>query len=307
MTTIITPAGVTATSITATPTDHAAVSGVSWGAVIAGAAAAAALSLILLVLGAGLGFSAMSPWTWTTGSAGAIGVGAIVWLALTQIAASALGGYMAGRLRLRWTNVHADEVYFRDTAHGLLAWALATLAAAAFLTSALTSLGGGVAQAGGAALKVAASAAATAASGVLTSDGGAAPMPYFVDTLFRTDTPAAADPNDAQTRAEAARIFVADIRSGTMGPADVRYLGQVVARKTGLAQADAEKRVADSFTQTSIAIANAETKARQAADEARKAAAYSSLWMFVALLAGAFCASLAALYGGRRRDFAYVA
>ena len=101
---------------------------------IAGAAAAAALSLILLVLGAGLGFAAMSPWSWSAGTAGAIGVGAIVWLAFTQIAASALGGYLTGRLRLRWTNVHADEVYFRDTAHGLLAWALATLAAAAFLT-----------------------------------------------------------------------------------------------------------------------------------------------------------------------------
>jgi hypothetical protein len=310
MTTIITPAGVTATSITAT-TDHAAASGVSWGAVVAGAAAAAALSLILLVLGVGLGFSAASPWTWSAGTGGAIGAGAIAWLVFTSIAASALGGYMAGRLRLRWTNVHADEVYFRDTAHGLLTWAIATLATAALLTSAITTLASGVAQAGGAALKGAAS-AATMAGGAIAADGaasspGAPSMPYFVDTLFRSDTAPAADPSDAQTRAEAARIFAADIRSGTMGPADVRYLGQIVARKTGLSQADAEKRVADSFTQASNAVANAENKARQVADDARRAAAYGSLWMFVALLAGAFCASLAALYGGRRRDDAFVA
>ncbi len=315
MTTIITPGGVTTTSITAVPaTDHAALSGVSWGAVIAGAAAAAALSLILLVLGAGLGFAAASPWTWSAGTGGAIGAGAIVWLVFTSIAASALGGYLAGRLRLRWTNVHADEVYFRDTAHGLLAWSIATLATAALLTSALTTLASGVAQAGGAALKGAAS-AATAAGGALAeggaasgaSTGGGPAMPYFVDMLFRSDAAPAADPNDAQARAEAARIFIADIRDGSMGPADVRYLGQVVTRKTGLAQADAERRVADSFTQASNAVANAENKARQAADEARKAAAYASLWMFVALLAGAFCASLAALFGGRRRDDAYVA
>jgi hypothetical protein len=305
MTTIITPAGVTATSITSVPElDHAALAGVSWGAVIAGAAAAAALSLILLVLGVGLGLTAASPWT--SGTGGAIGAGAIAWLVFTSIAASALGGYLAGRLRLRWANVHADEVYFRDTAHGLLAWAIATLATAAFLTSALTTLAGGVAQAGGAALKGAATVGATATA-ALAADGAASsaaapPMPYFVDTLFRSDAPLVADANDAQTRAEAARIFIADIRAGTMGPADVRYLGQIVARKTGMAQADAEKRVADSFTQASTAVANAETKARQGADDARKAAAYSSLWMFVALLAGAFFASLAALFGGRRRD-----
>ena len=124
------------------------------------------------------------------------------------------------------------------------------------------------------ALKGAATAVATAASGV-TGNDGAPPMPYFVDTLFRGDTAPAADPSDAQTRAEIARIFVADIRSGTMGPADVRYLGQVVARKTGMSQADAEKRVADSFTQASTAVANAENKARQAADDARKAAAFA--------------------------------
>ena len=288
-------------------------SGVSWGAILAGAAAAAALSLILLVLGTGLGFSAASPWTWGSGTGAAIGGGAIAWIIFTSIAASALGGYLAGRLRLRWTNVHADEVYFRDTAHGLLAWAIATLATAALLTSALTTLAGGAAQAGGAALKGAATAAAaggamaegSAASGAST--GGAPAMPYFVDTLFRSDAAPAADPNDAQVRTEAARIFVADIRAGSMGPADVRYLGQIVSRKTGLAQADAEKRVADSFTQASNAVANAENKARQVADDARKAAAYASLWMFVALLAGAFFASLAALFGGRRRDDAYVA
>ncbi|MEP6739626.1 MAG: hypothetical protein ABJA61_04565, partial [Caldimonas sp.] len=88
----------------------------------------------------------------------------------------------------------------------------------------------------------------------------------------------------------------------TMGPGDVRYLGQLVSRRTGLAQGDAEKRVADAFTQASAAIANAETKAKRAADDARQAAATASLWMFVALLAGAFFASLSALFGGRRRD-----
>lgn len=96
-------------------------SGVSWSAIFAGASTAAALSLILLILGVGLGFSAISPWSNSGVSATAIGISTILWLAFTQIAASGLGGYLSGRLRIRWLTVHTDEVYFRDTAHGFLA------------------------------------------------------------------------------------------------------------------------------------------------------------------------------------------
>src|SRR4051812_9691746 len=106
-------------------------SAVSWGAIFAGAAAAAALSLILLVLGVGLGLSVVSPWSHTDAST--IGTSTIVWIAFVQLAASGLGGYLAGRLRVRWASVHSDEVFFRDTAHGLLSWAVATLFTAAIL------------------------------------------------------------------------------------------------------------------------------------------------------------------------------
>src|ERR1035437_5036778 len=110
-------------------------SGVSWSAILAGAAGAAALSLILLILGVGLGFSAISPWSNSGISATAFGLTSILWLTFTQIAASSIGGYLAGRLRVRWATVHTDEVYFRDTAHGFLAWAIASLATAALLGS----------------------------------------------------------------------------------------------------------------------------------------------------------------------------
>jgi hypothetical protein len=300
MSTTITARGVTTTEID--DLDDEPVSGVSWGAIFAGAAAAAALSLILVVLGVGLGFSVASPWTATRDTVASAGAAALAWLAFTQIAASSFGGYLAGRLRVRWVNVHRDEVWFRDTAHGLLAWAVASLVTAAFLGSAIGSVLAGGAQAGGEALKGATAATMAAANGGAAGATGTAPTAYFVDTLFRSDTAQAADPNDAQTRAEAMRIFANDMRVGTMGPDDVRYLGQVVSRRTGLAPADAEKRVADAFTQASKAVVNAETAAKQAADDARKAAAYSALWMFVALLAGAFFASVAALAGGRQRD-----
>ena len=44
-----------------------------------------------------------------------------------QVISCALGGYLAGRLRTKWLNVHDHEVFFRDTAHGLLVWAVSAL------------------------------------------------------------------------------------------------------------------------------------------------------------------------------------
>ena len=288
-----------------TTADASNASGVSWGAILAGAAAAAALSLILLVLGAGLGLSAVSPWRMTGARAATVGVSAIVWLAFTQIAASALGGYMAGRMRVKWARVHSDEVYFRDTAHGLLSWAVATLATAALLTSAIAGVLGSAAQAGGEASSgVARSAMATAQSATANSsmgDGGGGAMAYAVDSLFRSDT-ATPDANDASQRTEIARIFANGLRGGSMAPDDRRYVGALIAKRTGLAPADAERRVDDVYGRVSKTISDAETAAKQAAEKARKAAQYAALWTFVALMSGAFFASLAAMMGGRRRD-----
>src|ERR1700680_304017 len=104
--------------------NEAHASGLSWAAVIAGAFVAAALSLILLALGTGIGLSSVSPWSNVGASTATVSWMAIVWLIVTQIIASTMGGYLAGRLRTKWVNTHTDEVYFRDTAHGFLVWAL---------------------------------------------------------------------------------------------------------------------------------------------------------------------------------------
>lgn len=126
-------------------------SAVSWGAIVAGAAAGAALSLILLILGVGLGLSAVSPWVNEGISAERFGMSTIIWLSITQLLSSALGGYLAGRLRTKWVDIHNDEVYFRDTAHGFLAWAVASLATAVLLTSVVGAILGGAIDAGAAA------------------------------------------------------------------------------------------------------------------------------------------------------------
>src|SRR6187401_429584 len=115
-------------------------SAVSWAAVLAGAVGAAALSLVLFLLGTGLGLAAASPWAGEGISGSTAGVSTIIWVTVVQLLASVLGGYLAGRLRTRWVTVHTNEVFFRDTAHGFLAWAVATLLMATLLSSAIGSL-----------------------------------------------------------------------------------------------------------------------------------------------------------------------
>lgn len=322
----------TPTAGRATAVHHQA-NAVAWGAIVAGAAAAAALSLILLVLGTGLGLSALSPWVQSGPSAMTLGVSTIIWLTLTQVVAAGTGGYLAGRLRTRWIDVEDDEVYFRDTAHGFLAWAVASLATAALLSSAIGAIVGGGIQAGAAvAGDIATSASAglaAAGSGTATPAGDEGRLSYFVDYLSRQDGPAAAAgasagatagantpvdaaappagaPSPAAGRpldaSEVRNIFINTLRTGALPADDLHYLGRLVAQRSGLAQREAEKRVGDAYARAQASLRDAETAAREAAEKARKASAYTALWLFISLLIGAFIASLAATYGGRLRD-----
>jgi len=274
---------------------EAASSGISWGAALGGAFVAAALALILVLLGTGLGMTAISPWANEGASAKTLGVAAVLWLVLTHLASSAIGGYTAGRLRTKWVDVHTKEVFFRDTAHGLLAWSVGIVITAAFLTSAATSLVGGAAKVG-AATVAAAGAGAGAAAGKAAQDDKGDANTYFVDSMFRSDR--AREEDDASVRTEVGVIFANGLRQGELSPVDRSYLTQVIAARTGLSQPEAEKRVADAVAQAKAA----EAKAREAADAARKAAAHVALWSFLALLIGAFTASYAATMGGRQRD-----
>ncbi|WP_332744988.1 hypothetical protein [Hydrogenophaga sp.] len=306
-------------------------SAVSWGAILAGAAAAAALSLILLILGVGLGLSSVSPWAYDGIGATTLGVSTIVWLTVTQLLASAMGGYLAGRLRTKWTEVHADEIYFRDTAHGFLAWAVSSLATAALLTSVIGSIVGGGIQAGAA---VAGGAAGTATADMVQEEP-TDPMGYFVDMLFRRDATAPAtaattptpdtttissatsgmsastgsantgvsnDGSHERDAAEIGRILMFNDLSKPLPEDDVRHVGQLVAQRTGLSQEVAQKRVTDIHARAQSRVREAETDALAAADAARKASATTALWLFISLLMGAFFASLAATFGGRQRD-----
>src|SRR5690606_19533593 len=126
---------ITATDVAA-PVESSS-SAVSWGPIVAGALAAATLTFVLMLLGSGLGLTMVSPWSGESASATTFAVSTAIWLVIVQWLSSGLGGYLTGRLRTKWVGIHTDETFFRDTAHGFMAWALATLLVVFVLGSAL--------------------------------------------------------------------------------------------------------------------------------------------------------------------------
>jgi hypothetical protein len=261
-------------------------SAVSWGAVFAGGVSAAAVAAILGIFGAGLGLASVSPWRGQGMSVGGFTVLAAIWLIIVQWVASFVGGYMAGRLRTKYVAVHTDEVFFRDTAHGFLAWALAVLFAVAAL--------GAVGQTG-------ANAGAQAASSVANM----LPNSYYTDLLFRqppgggplvgTSAPGV---TNQELYSQAGSILAEEVARGGVPADDQAYLAQLVSEKTGLSSADAQARVTDVLNRQLGDV----IRAKQLANAARKAASGALVYGFVSLLIGAFIASVAGAVGGRLRD-----
>ncbi len=261
----------------------------SWTVIIAGAVVMAMTSFMLFLLGMGFGLSAVSPWAGAGISATAFTALTAIWLIIGQWLSAALGGYLAGRLRRKILHMTADEVFFRDTAHGLLSWCLAT----AFSLCLLASIATGFMRAGhDMTLR-----AAAHDEGMVAERPAAAlnPAPYEVDRLLRGPTPG---PHDAAQRDEVARILARGLADEGALAADRAYLAQLVTAQTGIAGAEAEQRVQDTLTR----LQQARDKAKQTADDLRKGGMLLALYSFFAMLVGAFVASVAAALGGRHRD-----
>ena len=282
------------TGASVAPVESAA-SAISWGPIIGGAVGALGVTLVLLLLGSGLGLSMVSPWSGQSSSAASVGISAAIWLVIVSWLSSALGGYLTGRFRTKWASVHTDEVFFRDTAHGFISWAVATLFIAGFLASSLTSLAG----AGASAVGTATMAAGTAGGAAAASSGPSTSTSYFTDALLRPDQGALRARNDdTAATGEVSRILLQGAASGSVPDGDKTYVASIVSARTGLSQPDARARVDTVLKQ----IDDAKVAAKQAADKARKTAATTALLGSLSLLIGAFIASAAAALGGRQRD-----
>ena len=189
-------------------------SAVSWGAIVAGSFVAAAFSIALLALGAGVGLGAISPWSNNNPTPATFGLLTAVWLIAVQLFAAGVGGYLAGRLRTRWVGAHTDEVFFRDTAHGLIVWAVGAVVVVWLLGSAASSAVQGASRVAGAVAQTTASTTAAAIGHEATSSG--ADPTYFTDMLFRSEHPTADQPG---VTAESGRIH-------RQGARERRFAGQ---------------------------------------------------------------------------------
>ncbi|GAB0118334.1 hypothetical protein [Acidisoma sp. 7E03] len=262
--------------------------GLSWSAVFGGAAVATAVTVMLTALGSGIGLASVSPMAHDNPSAVTFTVGAAIWLIIVQWIASFFGGYLAGRLRPSLGGVHRDEVTFRDTASGFVAWAVAALFALGLLVSGAGSVIGSVGQA-----------VTAAAGGAQTTGSTAAPFApsgYVLDTLFRPSRDLGQTSNP-EAKAEAGRILATEAVA-PISTADHDFLVQLVEANTGLSPADATTRV----DQTIAAERQTIAEAKKAANAARKAAAALAAYTFFSMLVGAFIACVAGAIGGRQRD-----
>jgi hypothetical protein len=250
----------------------------NWSPVLLGALIATALSSILLAFGVaiGLGVSSTAP-TWRDASA-ALWTLSGLYLILQAALSFGVGGYIAGRTNVGPAASDTADIEQRDGLHGLAAWALAVVlgvALAALIGSATltrpTSNG---------------SSARTSAAEPLLS--------YEIDRLFRP-LRRAANIDLSQERAEAGRVLLTSSSHSGMSSEDRSYLAQLVAANTGLAGAEAEKRV-DAVIATS----------RAAIAKSRRSSVILAFSVAAAVLLGAVIAWAAASVGGSHRDGATI-
>ncbi|MGE4063417.1 MAG: hypothetical protein AB7E79_08615 [Rhodospirillaceae bacterium] len=279
----------------ATDTGHGYV---DWCAIAAGAMMATAVSIILFTFGTAIGLSMVSPYEGEGVSRAAYFATLGLWTLWVIVSSFMAGGYLAGRLRRRVGDANEHEVDVRDGAHGLLVWATGVVLASLLLVL-------GVTGAVGTAVKAGAPAAAEAAD---NADGGGGMTAYTVDSLFRATTttapaqpatdPAtgaampATPPDDGRAdREEVTRIFAHGVTDGELGAEDKAHAASLISRRTGISEAEAQKRI-----DTALA------KAKEAADAARKIGLIVGFLTAAALLVGAAAAAWAAALGGRHRD-----
>ncbi|QYO77085.1 TerB family tellurite resistance protein [Devosia salina] len=283
-----TPAGI---AVVETTTSASAVeaSYVDWPAIFAGIVFASAISLVLISFGSAIGLNFVDFNAREGAPAILIGIGAASWFLWVQISSFMAGGYLTGRLRRRNFDATEDESDMRDGAHGLLVWGGAMIVGAVL---ALSGIGAAANMAGNAAAT-----ATVAASNVAEGEADLAdPNAYFVDTLFRSQTPAA---DTGIARDEASRIFAqAALGDGTVPDADRTYLASLVSANTGLPPEEAQARVDQ-------VIANVETARQQAVEAARIArntAIIAAFLLAASSLVSAIGAYWAAQKGGNHRD-----
>lgn len=284
---------------------------VDWAAILGGAIVTVALGVLFTGFGAALGLTAVSAEEGEGSGTLALVISAI-WILLSVVAAYAMGGYVAGRMRRRVENASPDEVTVRDGMNGVIVWAVGVVLSAMMLGSAVS----GVATTAG---NIAATGAEVAGSMVGGAAGGLAsvasemapddPTEFITGSLLRPTTVPPGTTADEATTSDAASILSNVVATGEISDADRAYLVQLAAARTGLSPAEVEARVdqavgaAQQTRDEAARLAEeAEAAARDAAEAARISAILTAFLLTATVLVAGVAAYVAAVRGGRHRD-----
>lgn len=264
---------------------------VDWPAILAGTVLASAIAFVLLTFGSAIGLSLTSAREQAGMSLFWLAIVAALWLLWVQISAYLAGGYLTGRLRRRKLDATEHESDIRDGSHGLIVWGLGVLLSGLLAFSGITAAVSAATGAAGTVAGGAAAGAATTATEVIDQSG------VLIDRFLRAGTPGAEPPSSA-ARDEITRVLVSSLTDGALSDEDRQYLASVISARTGLDQAQAQQRVDALWTQ----VQQAEAKAREIADKARRVGMIAAFMTAATLLVSAVAAYYGAVLGGNHRD-----
>jgi hypothetical protein len=275
---------------------------VSWGAVFAGAVVALTIGLMLNSLGAGVGAITVDATARATPSASTFGIGAAIWLLISNLIGLAVGGYVAARLS--GTSDNTD-----GTLHGLAVWGTSFLISAVLLgnlvlgaastaTTGATNLLGGAAQGAGSAVSAVGQQAANRADTGTLQSATQGVVNRVQGALSGTGGDPTAMSSD-QRKAEISTLATRRVTDGQLSQQDRDRLNQLVATEYRISPQEAQQRVQQAEQQAAQAARQAEETARRAADAAATGGATAAFAIFGTMLLGAISSIIGARRGTR--------
>jgi hypothetical protein len=275
---------------------------VSWGAVIAGAVVALTVGLMLNALGAGVGATTVDAAARDTPSASSFGIGAAIWVLVSNLIGLAIGGYTAARLS--GTSDNTD-----GTLHGLAVWGTTFLISAVLLgnlvsgiastaTAGASNLLGGVARGAGSLASTAGEQVANRTSTGTLQSATQGLVDRVQGALGGSGGNPAAMTSD-QRKAEMGTLATRRVTDGQLSQQDRERLNQLVAAEYGISPQDAQQRVQQAEQQAAQATQRAEETARRAADAAASGASVAGFSIFGIMLLGAIASVIGARRGTR--------
>jgi hypothetical protein len=291
------------TAVTAAPSSR-----ISWGAIFAGAVVALAIGLMLNVLGTAIGATLVDAAARDTPDASSFGIGAGIWLLVSNLIGLGLGGYVAARLSGTASNTDA-------TLHGMAMWAASFLISAVLLgnlvagvastaASGVSGAIGGIARGAGSVASAAGEQVADRTSTGTIQSATQQIIDRAQNALAGTGNPPASMNSD-QRKAEMATLMGRRVTDGNLSGGDRERLTALVAAEYNISPQEAQQRLTQAEQQAQQALQQAEQKAREAADATAKGASVASFSIFLTMLLGLIVAVIGARRGTRDHAVVY--